>query len=76
VRDIKKAKKKKYLLSEENLPYLTKTKISGIDTDNHNIPCKVDVKNGIGKKSKNQLKRKFLKKLANFKKIGKEWVSI
>ena len=59
-----------------NLPYLTKTKKSGIEIVNHKIPCKEDEKNGRGKKSKNQLKRKFLKKFANFKKIGREWVSI
>ena len=71
VRDINKAKNKQYLLVFEKLPYINKTKRSEIETKNHIIPCKKVVKNGIGKKSKNQLKIKFLTKLANLKKTGK-----
>ena len=76
VRDINKAKNKKFLLSVENLPYLNTTKKSKIEIANQIMPWKTDVKNGIGKKSKNQLKIKFLKKLATIKTVGKEWVSI
>ena len=38
VRDINKAKNKKYLLSDENLPNLNTTKASDVETDNQIIP--------------------------------------